>query len=106
MDIVYNVIEDYFYDANFMRKRALARTSRESIEYNKASSYIFDTTSSCDKDEAINWLKFYMSQAMTYRGEPIYDVIHKGMVIINNKVEASAFWLASYDFYSSLVKQG
>lgn len=93
------------YDASVLEKRALKRISRDSLDYKIASSWVFDTTSACNREEAISWLEHYMSQALSYCGEPIYDVIHKGIILVNSKAEAGALWLASYDFYKSLVGQ-
>ena len=38
----------------------------EEADYKDAKDWFIDSTMSCDKQEAINWMKYYMANAIAY----------------------------------------
>ena len=39
---------------------------KQDADYIDAKDWFIETTMSCDKDEAINWMKYYMANAIAY----------------------------------------
>ena len=77
------------YEAHKVVKAIDTPSLRNSREYKTAQSLIIDETMSCDRDEAINWMKFYMK-----------DALRQGNGTKNEELRAE--FLAAYDLYKSL----
>lgn len=101
----YELKDGKYYDARFFESRALDRVKRGGAEYNKAHSWICESTMSCDRQEAEQWAQYYMSLALAYSGRPIADIFHKDIILVNSKAEAAGMFLAAYDIYSSLGRR-
>lgn len=39
---------------------------RQNADYKDAEHWFIETTMSCDKDEAVDWMKYYMANAIAY----------------------------------------
>lgn len=46
--------------------KALGDDFRNDADYKDAKFWFIETTMSCDKEEAINWMKYYMENALAY----------------------------------------
>lgn len=73
MDIDFNAkMKAKAYDAKvvaFQAKRAFEAAGvnyKETAEYKDAKNWFVETTMSCDRGEAMNWMKFYMANAIAY----------------------------------------
>lgn len=42
------------------------RNLRDEFDYKDAKDWFIETTMSCNKDERINWMKYYMANAIAY----------------------------------------
>ena len=60
------------YDADVVAMQAMHAFERAGEDYKEAPDYIdakdwfIETTMSCDHDEAVNWMKYYMANAIAY----------------------------------------
>lgn len=96
------------FEANFMSKQKAqcydASTVAFQIEYNNptidfrndadyedAKNWFIDTTMSCDKKEAINWMTYYMANAIAYGIE-------------TKNLDWRTKFLAAWDLFNSLTK--
>ena len=96
MNVKEITIKDYM-------KRAEARVKRSDREYERAQDLIIEFTQSCNTREVIEWMKYYISSALSFREDhPVVDEIHKDIVLASNKKEAAALFLAAYDIYKSV----
>ena len=66
------------------------RDFRSEKEYEEAKDVFYDCTLSCDYDEAIRWMKYFVMNSIAY-GNQTRDT--KWMI----------FFLASYDIYKEFV---
>ena len=64
---------------------------REDADYVDAKNWFLETTMSCNKREAINWMKYYMANAIAYG------------IQTKNKDWRTKF-LAAFDLYNELTK--
>lgn len=64
---------------------------RKTADYEDAKFWFIETTSSCIKEEAINWMSYYMMNAVAY-----------GMETKN--LDWRTKYLAAYDLFMSLTK--
>lgn len=65
-------------------------TVRGSKKYEEAKDAFIDTTMSCDLDEAINWMNWYMVDAIAYG-------------IVTKDRDWRYLFLAAYDLYNDLM---
>lgn len=64
---------------------------REDADYKDAEHWFIETTMSCDEEEAINWMKFYMANAIAYG-------------IQTKNLDWRTKFLAAYDLFTSITK--
>lgn len=63
---------------------------KEDDDYKDAKHWFIDTTMSCDKEEATNWMKYYMANAIAYG-------------IQTKNLDWRTKFLAAWDIFRSLV---
>lgn len=67
-----SVLKAKAYDASVVAMQAMQAFDKVGVDYQadpdyKDAKYWFiETTMSCDQDEAVNWIKFYMVNAIAY----------------------------------------
>lgn len=61
-------------------------------DYIDAKEWFIDTTMSCDREEATNWMKYYMANAIAYG-------------IQTKNLDWRTKFLAAYDLYNGLIKE-
>lgn len=66
---------------------------REDEDYKDAEHWFIDSTMSCDEDEAINWMKYYMVNAIAYG-------------IQTKNLDWRTKFLAAWDIFNDLTKGG
>ena len=71
-------------------EKAHTNNAREKAEYKDAENIFLDCTMSCNKSEAINWMKYWMSNAIAY-----------GLQTRNPDWQYK--FLAAYDLFNSLT---
>ena len=63
-------VADKVYDANTIVHKIEYNNPgidfRKDADYEDAKYWMIDTTMSCDEDEAIGWMKYYMANAIAY----------------------------------------
>lgn len=64
---------------------------RQDADYKDAEHWFIETTMSCDQDEAINWMQYYMANAIAYG-------------IQTKSLDWRTKFLAAYDLFNSLTK--
>ena len=62
----------------------------EKADYIDAKGWFYETTMSCDKNEAINWMKYYMANAIAYG-------------IQTKNLDWRTKFLAAYDIFNELT---
>lgn len=86
-----------FYDAGVVRMQAVRAFENQGIDYKTLPDYedakhwFIETTMSCNKNEAIEWMKYYMSNAIAYG-------------IQTKNLDWRTKFLAGYDIFNSLTK--
>lgn len=84
------------YDANILAFKCEASFSKNGKDYHDDPDYIdakdwmLETTMSCDKKEAIEWMKFYMGKAIVYGIE-------------SKNLDWKTKFLAAYDLFLELT---
>lgn len=73
-----------------MCAKALGDNFKEDPDYQDAKHWFVETTMSCDTDEAINWMKYYMENAIAYGIE-------------TKNLDWRTKFLAAYDLFNSLT---
>ena len=71
--------------------KALGDDFRNDADYIDAKNWFIDSTMSCDQEEAINWMKYYMANAIAYG-------------IQTKNLDWRTKFLAAYDILEGLVK--
>ena len=83
------------YDANIIARNIIDRNPGKDVrsmsQYIEAEDAFLDATMSCSRNEALDWMKYFMANAMAY-GWETYD---KHWMF---------FFLAAYDIYESLLE--
>ena len=84
------------YDANYIRHRLLDTFAKQNINYKDLPDYkdsefwFFETTSSCTEKEAIDWMRYYMTNAIAYG-------------IATKNLDWRTKFLAGYDLFIELT---
>jgi hypothetical protein len=77
------------YDLRVLSSTLIQGSFRDTQDYEIVKDWLIETTMSCDRDEAKNWMKFYMADALECsNGEQ------------NNMLRAE--FLAAYDILQEL----
>lgn len=85
------------YEASVVAMKCKAVYEQDLIDYKQdpdyqdARNWFIDTTMSCNKEEAINWMKYYMANAIAYGIE-------------TKNLDWRTKFLAAYDLHESLSK--
>ena len=85
------------YDANVVAMQAMrafdlaGKNYKGNEDYQDAKDWFLETTMSCDQHEAINWMKYYMANAIAYG-------------IQTKNLDWRTKFLAAYDIFNGLVK--
>lgn len=104
--IQFATIAGRYVDGGFVARQAERWIDRNGTEYKRIQDMIIEFTSSCDRDEATEWMVYYMKKAFGFTvGQPIMDDIHKDLCLAKNRKEAAAMFLAAYDIYASLTRE-
>lgn len=64
---------------------------REQPEYKEAEDAFYDSTMSCNREEAINWMSYYQSNAIAYG-------------LATNDTRWGYYFLAAFDIQQRLIK--
>lgn len=84
------------YDANIVAMKAMRCFELKCIDYKEAPGYtdaretFLDLTMSCDREEAANWMNYWMSNAIAYG-------------IQTKKMDWKTKFLAAYDLFEEIV---
>lgn len=82
-----------FYDANIiaslLEQRNSGKDLRKQPEYKEADFVYFELTGSCDRQEAMSWMKYWMANAIAYG-------------IQTGDTKWGYFFLAAYDLMQEL----
>lgn len=82
------------YDADVVAMKAmeaLGTNYKQNEDYTDAHYWFIETTMSCNEEEAINWMKYYMADAIAYG-------------IQTKNLDWRTKFLAAYDIFVSLTK--
>jgi hypothetical protein len=77
------------YDLRVLSSTLIQGAFRDSQEYAFVKDWLIETTMSCDRDEAKNWMKFYMADALECSNGEKNDMLR-------------AEFLAAYDILHNL----
>lgn len=84
-----------YYDVNMLAFLITSDYEKASVnylelpDYSDAKGWFIDSTMSCDLDEAKQWMKYYMSNAIAYG-------------IQTKNIDWQTKFMAAYDIFSSL----
>lgn len=81
------------YDTSVVAMKAKMSFENEdykNTDYEDAKDWFIDSTMSCNKDEAIGWMKYYMANAIAYG-------------IQTRNLDWKTKFLAAYDLFNELV---
>lgn len=85
------------YDAGILEEILVGtnynKNLREQKEYKQAEGAFIDCTMSCDRDEAIGWMRYWMGKAIAYG-------------LATKDKNWGYFFLAAYDLRRHLIKEG
>ena len=70
--------------------KSVGEDYKNNADYKDAKEWFIETTMSCDQEEAVNWMKYYMSNAIAYG-------------IQTQNLDWRTKYLAAYDLFNSLV---
>ena len=85
------------YDISIVSMQAMqafeknGKEYKEEADYKDAKNWFIETTMSCDQQEAVNWMKYYMANAIAYGIE-------------TKNLDWRTKFLAAYDLYMGLTK--
>lgn len=82
------------YDASVLAwkcKSSISGDYKEQADYKDASFWFYEVTSSCDRKEAIDWMKYFMMNAVAYG-------------IQTKNLDWKTKFLAAYDIFVELTE--
>ena len=91
-----NKVKSQAYEASVVAMQAMHNFEicnedyKENADYIDAKNWFVETTMSCDKDEAVNWMKYYMANAIAYG-------------IQTKNLDWRTKFLAAWDLFKSLT---
>lgn len=74
-----------------MQAERCSQNYKEEPDYLDAKEWFIETTMSCNQEEAINWMKYYMTNAIAYG-------------IATKNLDWRTKFLAAWDLFESLTK--